>query len=139
VIRRALEADLPSITEIRSAVRENRLSDPARVPREKVLWVLDNPGFRVWDEGGRIRGFSAHDPRDGSVWALFVSPDDEGRGIGSALLTVEIDMLRRSGAQRIWLTTDPKSRAAGFYRRRGFEFDGLTEDGGEEILVLRRT
>ena len=94
MIRRATAADLPRIAEIRFAVRENRLSDPSRVPPEMVLWFLDHPGFRVWDEDGRIRGFSAHDPRDGSIWALFVHPDDERRGIGSALLEHEIELLR---------------------------------------------
>jgi ribosomal protein S18 acetylase RimI-like enzyme len=136
VIRRATEADLPRIAEIRFSVRENRLSDPSRVPPEMVTWFLDNPGFRVWEEGGRVRGFAAHDPRDGSIWALFVDPEDERRGIGSALLEDELALLREAGAGRIWLTTDPASRAAGFYRRRGFVQEGLTSSGHEEILVL---
>lgn len=135
MIRRATAADLPHIAEIRFAVRENRLSDPSRVPPEMVLWFLDHPGLRVWDEDARIRGFSAHDPRDGSIWALFVHPDDECRGIGSALLSREIELLRATGVPRIWLTTDPASGAAGFYRRRGFAFAGLTPTGAGGILV----
>lgn len=138
MIRRAIAADLPRIAEIRHSVRENRLTDPSRVPPEMVAWFLDNPGFRVWEEHGRIMGFSAHDPRDGLLWALFVDPAEEGRGIGSALLAAELELLARCGARRIWLTTDPASRAAGFYRRRGFARDGLSPGGSVEILVLRR-
>jgi GNAT superfamily N-acetyltransferase len=136
VIRRATAADLPRIAEIRFSVDQNRLTDPGRVPSEMVAWFLDNPGFRVWEEDGRVLGFAAHDPRDGSVWALFVDPGHEGRGIGSALLAGELRLLREAGASRIWLTTDPASRAAGFYRRRGFVHEGLTRNGREEILVL---
>lgn len=136
MIRRAIAADLPRISEIRFSVTENRLLDPRRVPPDMVAWFLDHPGFRVWDENGLVRGFSAHDPRDGSVWALFVAPADEGRGIGSALLAAELALLAGTGARRIWLSTDPASRAAGFYRRRGFVRESVAADG-QEILVLR--
>jgi ribosomal protein S18 acetylase RimI-like enzyme len=136
VIRRASAADLARIAAIRVSVHENRLTDPGRVPPEMVAWFLDNPGFRVWEEEGRVLGFAAHDPRDGSVWALFVDPGHERRGIGSTLLAGELRLLREAGASRIWLTTDPASRAAGFYRRRGFVHEGQTPNGGGEILVL---
>lgn len=54
--------DLPSITEIRASVRENRLRDPSRVTLDDLRWFIDNPGMFVWDEHGVIAGFSAADP-----------------------------------------------------------------------------
>ena len=44
-----------------------------------------------------MRGFSPGDPRDGSIWALFVDPADEGRGIGRALLALACDTVRVAG------------------------------------------
>ena len=61
---------------------------------------------------------------------------DENFPVGSALIAHEINLLRETGAPRIWLTTDPASRAAAFYRRRGFAREALAADGGQEILVL---
>ncbi|WP_244499462.1 GNAT family N-acetyltransferase [Rhizobium sp. AC44/96] len=51
-----------------------------------IRWFIANPGLWVWQEGGDISGFSAADPRNGYVWALFVDNAAAGRGIGRALL-----------------------------------------------------
>jgi hypothetical protein len=60
--------------EIRFAVRENRLLDPSRVTDADYHWFSENPGIWVWEEDGRILGFSAADTRDGTIWALFIDP-----------------------------------------------------------------
>jgi GNAT superfamily N-acetyltransferase len=85
MIRKATRADRPRILEIRFAVRENRPSNPALI-EPLVDWLFDNSTFWVWEEDSAIQGFSAADPRDGSICALFVHPFYERRGIGRALL-----------------------------------------------------
>jgi len=70
VIRNATRVDIPRIVEIRALVRENKLRDPSRVTIEDICWFIDNPGIFVWIEDNRIVGFSAADPRDGSIFAL---------------------------------------------------------------------
>ena len=132
MIRRATDADLPRISEIRNGVRENRLSDPSRVTIEDVKWFIANPGIFVWEEAGTIAGFSAADPRNASIWALFVEEQFEGRGIGSALLAEACAVLAGHRLARIWLTTEPGSRAEGFYRRAGWEIVG--ERDGDLLL-----
>jgi ribosomal protein S18 acetylase RimI-like enzyme len=127
--RRATEADLPRIFEIRGAVKENRLSDPSVVTREHCLWYIAGPGNWVWQDDSEIAGFSASDPRDGSIWALFVDPKSEGRGIGRALLTQAVQVLREAGFSAATLTTDPGTRAARFYREAGWIEDGFTVKG----------
>ena len=81
MIRSATVSDIPRLIEIRASVRENRLSDPSRVTIADYEWHIAHGPIHIWEEHGVIAGLSASDPRDGSVWALFVDPDYEGRGI----------------------------------------------------------
>lgn len=133
MIRRATHDDVPRIREIRAAVRENRLSDPSRVTLEDILWFIDNPGIHVWTEPGDVVGFAAADPRNGNVWALFVDPAFEGRGIGRALFERVVEGLREAGCRRAWLTTGNGTRAERFYRRAGWQVTGVQD--GELVLV----
>lgn len=103
MIRKATRADRPRISDIRFAVRENRASNPALI-ESLTDWVFDNSTFWVWEEEGAIQGFSAADPRDGSICALFVHPLYERRGIGRALLPLACDVLKESGHATAVLT-----------------------------------
>ena len=87
-VGKASWADIPRLVEIRAAVRENILSDPSWVTTADIQWFIDNSTIWTWAEDGQIHGFSAGDPRDGTIFALFVDPDREGRGIGQALLAL---------------------------------------------------
>jgi GNAT superfamily N-acetyltransferase len=129
MIRKATERDIPRISEIRNAVRENRLLDPSRVTIADVRWFIANPGIFVWEEAGRIVGFSAADPRNGSIWALFMDQAYEGRGIARALFTQSCRVLMQAGWERMWLNTQIGTRAERFYRAAGWQVVGL--DGSE--------
>ena len=122
MIRKATRADLPRISEIRSAVRENRLTNPNSIAAVPALtdWLLDNSMMWVWVEDGEIIGFSAADSRDGSICALFVDPLYEGRGVGRALFAPACNVLREDGHKTAWLTTEPDTRAERFYRADGW-------------------
>ena len=129
MIRKATIADAPRITEVRQAVRENRLS-PGSVPRvaDTARWLYENGTFWVWEQDGAVQGFSAADPRDGTIFALFVHPDYEGRGIGRSLLPLACEDLRRAGHAVARLTTEPGSRAERFYRLNGWTDKGREKD-----------
>lgn len=129
IIRRARPEDHPRVTEIRMSVKENILRDPSRVTVADYKWFEENPGVWVWEEDGRILGFSAADTRDGSIWALFIDTAHEGRGIGRALFAKACDVLREAGHTTGSLTTDPGSRADRFYQRAGWKVLGTTERG----------
>jgi GNAT superfamily N-acetyltransferase len=118
-----------SASEIRFAVQENRLADPTLVTDEDYAWFEEYPGIWVWDESGQILGFSASDTRDGTIWALFVDPASERRGIGRALFDEACDTLRRSGHRTAMLTTDPGTRAERFYRAAGWKAVGTSSRG----------
>ncbi len=134
-VRRARLDELPRINEIRFAVRENVARDPSRITDADYRWFSENPGIWVWEEDGRILGFSAADTRDGSIWALFIDPAQEGRGIGSALLEKACDGLRAAGHLTATLGTDPGTRADRFYRRAGWPALEIDERG-EQIFRL---
>jgi ribosomal protein S18 acetylase RimI-like enzyme len=121
MIRKATIEDQQRITEVRNAVRENQLS-PANIPKvaDVSRWIFENGAFWVWEQHGAVQGFSAADPRDGTIFALFVHPDYESRGIGPALLSLACEDLRRAGRTVAKLTTAPGSRAERFYRRNGW-------------------
>jgi GNAT superfamily N-acetyltransferase len=134
MIRKATRADYPRISEIRLSVRENRLSESKYGLVETVAnWIFDNSIFWVWEEDGAIQGFSAADPRNGTIFALFVRPSYERRGIGRALLPPACQVLRDSGHETATLTTAAGTRAERFYR-----LDGWTEierqDDGEIVF-----
>jgi GNAT superfamily N-acetyltransferase len=129
MIRKASRDDIARIFEIRAAVTENRLSDPSRVTVADCEWFIDNAEFWVWTEAGRVQGFSAGDPRKGTIFALFVDPDWERRGIGQALLPLACATLRRAGHRSAQLVTEPETRAERFYRRNGWTEIGRQSDG----------
>ena len=129
-IRLATYRDIPRIFEIRNAVGENRLSDPSRVTAADAARFIDEGALWVWQEAdGPVTGFSASDQRDGSIWALFVAPGHEGRGIGRALLKTACEALRERGYRIARLSTDPGTRAERHYRADGWTVAGTNEKG----------
>lgn len=135
-IRSATVGDIPRLMALRAAVHENKLSGPNEVTGADVAEFLESSEIWVWEENERILGFSAGDAQNGWIWALFVDPDHEGRGIGRALLTCACRSLVRAGFSHATLTTDPETRAARFYKLAGWTDIGRTENG--EIIYKRR-
>lgn len=128
-IRKARHADIPRLMALRAGVRENRLTDPSSVTAADYLWYIDKAAIWVWTENDDILGFSAADPRDGSIWALFVAPGAEGRGVGRALIQVACEALRAAGHRRTVLGTEPGTRAERFYLRNGWTRTSIRPNG----------
>ena len=130
MIRKAALADRSRISEVRLAVRENRLSQASVAKVDTTAdWIFANGAFWVWEEDGAVQGFAVADPRDGTIFGLFIHPDYEGRGIARALLPVACDDLRAAGFAEATLTTGPGTRAERFYRENGWEETGRQGDG----------
>lgn len=135
-LRRATRADIPGMRHVRAAVRENMLSDPTRITEADYIAALDDLGCGwVVEIDGEIVAF-ASGYKIGCIWALFVHPDHEGRGYGKALHCVMVDWLWSQGLTRLWLTTEPGTRAERFYISQGWQPQGLVA-GGERRLELR--
>jgi GNAT superfamily N-acetyltransferase len=126
----ATHDDVPRIREIRADVRESRLEYPEKASAADVHAFIDRCGVRLCrDAGDRIVGFAAGDVADGSAWALFVDPGHEHRGIGQAPIAKTCEALRTAGDDTATLSTEPGSRAEGFYAANGSSRGGMTARG----------
>jgi ribosomal protein S18 acetylase RimI-like enzyme len=77
----------------------------------------------VVDIGGRIRGHVMLVPVDEATAELanFVHQSIRDRGIGTALNRIAIDLARRTGLRKVWLSVEPGNRAAvRSYEKAGF-------------------
>ncbi len=138
-LRQATLADIAGMHRVRLSVRENRLSSPDRVTERDYVAAIQEPG-RGWlvEADGAIVAFAVGNAGTGNVWALFVHPDYEGRGIGRRLHAAMVSWLWSRGLPRLWLTTSPGTRAEGFYRRAGWRESGF-EASGEMRFELERS
>ena len=128
-VREAMEADIPAMMELRLSVRENQLFDPGQVTAADCLAYVERGHMWVWEEDGEILGISASTCDTGWIWALFVRPGHEGRGIGRALFAVACAALISAGHRTLRLSTDPDTRAVRFYRAAGWHEAGRTSEG----------
>lgn len=138
-IRKALRSDIAAMHAIRLRVHENQLSDPSVVTeqdyhdfmaRDTMSWVHELDGV--------ITGFVMVDVEKRNLWALFVAPEHEGKGIGKALHDkMLVHYFQR--CDRLSLSTDPDTRAAEFYRKAGYTEQGLNSNCKELIFELSRT
>ncbi|HET9355163.1 MAG TPA: GNAT family N-acetyltransferase [Sphingomicrobium sp.] len=114
---------------IRLAVRENELSDPGGIGQGCYVPFVKAGSAWVAVAGGQIVGFAVLDVARASVWALFVDPDAEGRGVGRRLHARLIEAARERRLPRLILTTSPRTRAERFYRISGWMVVGGTDSG----------
>lgn len=121
VFRRALGSDIAAMSRIRLSVTENVLSDPARVTEQMYEDFLEKSG-RGWvaERGGEIVAFCYADKENASIWALFVRPGEEGRGLGQSLLKRAVEWLFAIGHERVHLSTTANTRADRFYAAQGW-------------------
>ncbi|WP_373991654.1 GNAT family N-acetyltransferase [Duganella sp. BuS-21] len=119
--RQATLRDIPAMSAIRLAVRENVLSNPDRITRQMYEDYLDVLG-RGWvaEIDGEVAGFSYADKTNASIWALFISPDHEGKGLAKQLLNLATGWLVEQGSDRIRLSTGAGTRADRFYALQGW-------------------
>ncbi len=121
VIREARTADIPQIQIVRNAVTENTLSDPGLISDEDCFRYLYVRG-KGWivELDGLVVGFSIVDLKDHNIWALFMHPEFEKRGLGRQLHDKMLDWYFNQKETTIWLGTSPNTRAEGFYRKAGW-------------------
>lgn len=140
-LRLATENDIEVIFDIRTSVKENHLSKQQLTElgiTEPVILSLIQNTSTVWlaEVQHQVCGFSIVDLTEGSIFAIFVHPDFEAKGVGTALLKKAEDLLFNS-CQEICLETDQKSRAFEFYLRQGWCVSEYFDNGDVRMLKTR--
>lgn len=136
-LRPATVVDVPTLFAIRTAVHENHMSRDelaaAGVTPASVADLVRSPDAGTWLGlwKGAPAGFAMARVDPGDVFALFVLPGMEGRGIGKALLAQAETWLASRDVATAWLLTggQPGLRAAAFYEARGWTAMGHESDG----------
>lgn len=126
IYREAKPADIAQIQLVRNSVKENVLSNPALVSDEDCHRFLFERGKGwVCEIDGEIVGFSTADLTEENIWALFVHPAHEGKGIGRQLHSLMLYWYFNQGKQWVWLGTAPGTRAELFYETAGWTRNGM--------------
>jgi GNAT superfamily N-acetyltransferase len=144
LIRLATPRDVETLFDVRTSVTQNHQS------REELAGIGITPSSivemlntccRAWiaEEEGQALAFSMADAEQGTVFAMFVRPDHERRGLGRQLMNQAEDWLFDSGWEEIWLLTgsDPGLRAVGFYHYLCWMPVGQQADGQTKYVKRR--
>lgn len=132
IFREAVAADIPKIQVVRNSVTENTLSDPGLVTDNhcEEFLLVRGKGW-VCEIENQIIGFAIVDLRENNVWALFLKPEFEGKGIGTQLQNRMLDWYFTKSNNTIWLGTSPGTRAEKFYTKSGWVRNG--RHGSNEV------
>jgi GNAT superfamily N-acetyltransferase len=132
LIREARIDDIGQIQIIRNSVTENTLSHPNLVTDQDCKEFISQRGKGwVCEIDKQIVGFAIVDLMENNIWALFLDPKFEGKGIGQLLHKSMLDWYFTQTKDKVWLGTDSNTRAEKFYRRAGWTEVG--KNGSEEI------
>jgi len=130
IFRDAVVTDIPQIQIVRNAVKENILSNPALVTNADVEdYIVRRGKGWVCEMNNEIVGFAIADLVDNNIWALFVHPDAEGKGIGKQLHDQMVNWYFSQTDETVWLSTTPGTRAETFYKMQGWTEVGVYGKG----------
>ena len=132
IFRQAQIEDIKQIQIVRNSVKENTLSNPLFVTEKDYQEFLTERGKGwVCEIKNQIIGFAIVDLRDNNIWALFLKPEFEGKGIGTKLQNLMLNWYFENGKENVWLGTSPNTRAEKFYTESGWVKNGM--HGSKEI------
>lgn len=110
----------------RMGITESVVTD--MIEKSRCAWVAE--------DDGKVTGFSMILPDEACLFAAFVLPKYEGRGLGRILVGLaEQEIFKHH--EVAWLETDKNSRAAGFYKRLGWIEKGNVSESDIRLEKLR--
>jgi GNAT superfamily N-acetyltransferase len=139
--RRAVAGDAAELFRVRTSVKDNHQSEEELaalgVTRDSLAGMLESEDARGWcaERGDGIVAFAIARCSERDVFALFVEPDFEGRGLGTTLLDSAVDWLSEGGSKNLRLTTGRGTPAQAFYLKRGWADIGTPSS---EVVMLER-
>ncbi|MFE1408930.1 GNAT family N-acetyltransferase [Streptomyces sp. NPDC058770] len=111
------------------------ISQPGRQSRDLV--ALGDRGPVGWICFGPCRSEVPGPRRLGEVYALYVSPDLIGQGIGRRLLEEAHGQMKSQGfaSSALWVLSD-NQRARRFYEGSGYQADGTSQEDAYDEITL---
>ncbi|MEQ1552649.1 MAG: GNAT family N-acetyltransferase [Ferruginibacter sp.] len=132
LIREAKIEDISQIQVVRNSVKENTLSDPKLVTdNDCEEFILHRGKGWVCEINNMIVGFAIVDLKENNIWALFLHPQFEKKGIGLQLHNIMLNWYFKQTKKTLWLGTAFNTRAEVFYRKAGWKEVG--KHGDKEI------
>lgn len=137
IIREAFITDIQQMQFVRNTVKENMLSNPNLVTEKDYedYITIKGKGW-VCEIENNIVGFAIADIKNNNIWALFVLPAFEKKGIGRKLHDTMLSWYFSQTKNTVWLSTAPNTSAEIFYRRLGWTEVGT--HGTKEIKFEMR-
>ena len=130
IFREALVGDIKNMQIVRNSVKDNVLSDPSFVTdKECENYITIRGKGWVCDIAIAVIGFAIADLEENNIWALFLQPGYEGKGIGKKLHDIMLDWYFSKTKEKVWLSTAPDTRAEMFYRKCGWKEVGKHGQG----------
>ena len=131
-------------------VMPQELLDNLSVDEREALWRQRIPDVRTSQfvaEGGEADGLlgfvsvgpSFSQPGVGELYAIYVRPEAQGRGVGLALMDVGVGRLAATWDQAILLVATENPQARSFYERYGWTVDGERLDDSFPGAVVHET
>jgi GNAT superfamily N-acetyltransferase len=74
----------------------------------------------VCEIDNQIVGFAIADLKEDNIWALFIHPEFEKKGIGQQLHRIMLDWYFMQKKNKVWLGTAFNTRAEQFYKKAGW-------------------
>lgn len=125
IFREALVRDIKNMQIVRNSVKENVLSNASLVTdKDCENYITIRGKGWVCDIDNTVVGFAIADLNENNIWALFLQPAYEGKGIGKKLHDIMLDWYFSKTQKKVWLGTAPNTRAELFYRKRGWKEAG---------------
>jgi ribosomal protein S18 acetylase RimI-like enzyme len=126
IIRRAEESDLEAVARVWHESTMAMDGSPDVPPREALRGRIDAElrsgwGLHVALRNGRVVGLLAVKPGEGSLDQIFVEPNDQGQGVGRAMLKVAKQVMPGGFTLRMAASNE---RAKRFYEQQGLELSG---------------
>jgi GNAT superfamily N-acetyltransferase len=124
--RTATIDDINQMQVVRNSVKENTLSNPKLITDAEYTEYLTVRGKGwVCEIDKNVVAFAIADLISHNIWALFVNPRFEGKGIGSRLHHKMLFWYFGQTSETVWLGTYPGTRAEKFYRKCGWTENGM--------------
>jgi GNAT superfamily N-acetyltransferase len=121
IIREANTYDIKQIQIVRNSVTENPLSNPNLVTDKDCEEYITVRGKGwVCEIENKIVGFAIADLKEKNIWALFIDPKFERKGIGQKLHKIMMDWYFAQTKNKVEPLTAPTQKA-GFHLRMNIE------------------